>query len=101
MISVVNKYKHIPNSNSIDINIGRGSPLGNPFSHLPSSLAEYRVNSREEAIHRYETYLELARRNLVEVKLMLDYIIIQELADKNINLVCFWMRVACHGYVIK
>jgi hypothetical protein len=55
MINVVNKYKHQASEN--DIYIGRGSVLGNPFSHLKSSKASVVVNSREEAIERYKSWL--------------------------------------------
>lgn len=37
---------------------GRPSVFGNPFSHLDKTLAKFKVNSREEAISKYEKYLE-------------------------------------------
>ena len=33
-----------------NVYIGRGSPWGNPYSHLENSAAEWKVGSREEAI---------------------------------------------------
>lgn len=37
--------------------IGRPSKWGNPFSHLPGTLALYRVGSRAEAIEAYREWL--------------------------------------------
>jgi hypothetical protein len=49
MIKVVNKYSHIPTSN--DIYIGRGSILGNPYTHLPikNTKAFIQYKTREES----------------------------------------------------
>ena len=45
-------------SDPIDgVYIGRPSALGNPFSHLKGTLAEYSVNSRDEAVDKYEIWL--------------------------------------------
>lgn len=38
--------------------VGRPSMWGNPFSHKEGTLAEYKVGSREEAIDRFESYLD-------------------------------------------
>lgn len=41
-----------------DVYVGRGSPYGNPFTHLTSgTLAKYRVATREEAVAKYEEWL--------------------------------------------
>ena len=46
-----------------DVYIGRGilggekSKWGNPFSHQTGTLAEFKVNSRKEAIQKFEEYL--------------------------------------------
>ena len=37
--------------------VGRPSLLGNPFSHLPSALAEHKVATRGEAVHRHAAWL--------------------------------------------
>lgn len=51
MITVVNKHWHKPTEN--DVYCGRGSPVGNPYSHLPSSVPGVtKVSSREEAIEQ-------------------------------------------------
>ena len=39
--------------------IGRGTPLGNPFSHLERSTAEVHVGSRDEAVDAYGEWLDV------------------------------------------
>lgn len=102
MINVVNKYKHQPTDN--DVYIGRGSPLGNPFTgskKLEDTKAEFQCASREEAIESYEDYLRLAISNK-------NNYICQELNKihkmaklGDVNLVCFCKPKDCHGDVIK
>lgn len=40
-----------------DVYVARPSKFGNPFSHLPGTLAQYKVDSREEAIEYYRNYI--------------------------------------------
>jgi hypothetical protein len=95
MISVVNKYKHTPTK--FDCYIGRGSPLGNPYSHLPSGKAQFRVESREEAIEKYEQWLNNAYCNEASVHIGIDRLVERELAGETTNLVCYCAPCACHG----
>lgn len=98
MITVVNKYKHTPTPN--DVYIGRGSPYGNPYSHMSNTTALYRVANRDEAVDKYREYIleerewnqELAN-NLNELAYKAD--------GKDINLVCFCAPKRCHGDVLK
>ncbi len=98
-IEVVNKYTHVPTDK--DVYIGRRSPLGNIYSHMHGTLAQYRVVNREEAIEKYESYL----RNKIKLK---DPAIIKELnriyslaTNGQVNLVCYCAPRNCHGEVIK
>lgn len=72
-----------------DIYIGRPSIWGNPFSHLPNTLATYRVKDRKEAITRYKEWLlqneELLKR-------------LPELKGKV--LACWCKPQACHGDIL-
>lgn len=43
-------------------NIGRPSPLGNPYSHLDKSKASVRVATVEEAVYYYRKWLSLQYR---------------------------------------
>lgn len=40
-----------------DVNIGRPSKWGNPFSHKPNTKAKYLCETREEAIEKYEEWI--------------------------------------------
>jgi hypothetical protein len=99
MIQVVNKYKHIPTSD--DLQIGRPSPFGNPYSHLPNTLAKYRVNTREEAVKSYENYLPSAYHNDPKIYALIHEIAVRVMMGKNVNLVCYCKPKSCHGDVIK
>lgn len=98
-INIVNKYTHVPTDK--DVYIGRRSPLGNIYSHMHGTLAQYRVVNREEAVEKYGAYL----RNKIEQK---DAVIIKELnriynlaKNGQVNLVCYCSPRKCHGEVIK
>jgi hypothetical protein len=82
---VVNKYKE-----QYDVYIGRGSIWGNPYSHLDSSKAKWKVSSREEAIQKYKDYI----LNEIEV----GNISIKDLKDLvGKRLGCFCKPKDCHG----
>lgn len=112
MITVVNKYKHTPTKN--DIYIGRGSILGNPYTHMKNTKARYMVESREVAVECYKRDLynllndviienEQNLLNRIFKQRYLDELQrIKQLAEKgDVNLVCFCSPKACHGDVIK
>lgn len=83
MPKVLNKYKDgIPQD---AVYIGRGSPWGNPFSHMTGTKAQWVVSSREEAIERFKN----------EVLPLLD---VTPLRGKD--LVCFCAPKSCHGDVL-
>lgn len=71
--------------------IGRGSPWGNPYSHLESKdPSVILVESREESILRYKEHLDRNPHLVRSIK--------EELRGKD--LVCFCAPSACHGDVI-
>jgi len=84
MTRVVNKYKE-----NYDIYIGRGSIWGNPYSHMPNTLAEFKVETREEAVSKYEEYL------LSKPELMAK---LSELKEKTLG--CFCKPKSCHGDIL-
>ncbi len=92
MIEVVNTKRHEPTE--LDIYIGRGSPLGNP----------YRINhrnTREEVIAKYEEYLaEKIRTKDRPVCNELNKIYRAAKAG-DVKLVCFCSPERCHGDIIK
>lgn len=106
MITVVNKKNHKPTGR--DVYIGRGSPLGNDWTHLPPSAIKTKfwgttkyAPSRNEAIDNYD-------KDLVEKIKNKDKAVIDELErikamtmNGDVNLVCFCKPRSCHGDIIK
>ena len=98
MINVYNKYKF----KGEGIYIGRPSCLGNPFSHLEKTKAEYKVSNRDEAVDLYEEWL----RDQLKVK---DGEVRKEMfrlynkwqSDGKLHLICWCSPKRCHGDVIK
>jgi hypothetical protein len=87
MPSIYNKKYYYPEN---AVYIGRPSIWGNPFSHLNGTLAEFRVNSREEAIAAYRLYLMYNPDLVAKAK--------KELRGKD--LVCWCSPSACHGDIL-
>lgn len=97
MIKIVNKKA----DNSDGYFIGRPGPLGNPFSHLPNTLAAFRVASRDEAVERYrEWLLTQLQGNTEACRAFWD--LVQFYKDfGELTLVCWCVPKRCHGEVIK
>ena len=98
-IVVVNKHTHTPTE--LDVYIGRGSPLGNPYK-----LSDY---SREVSISLYaveisqciSTKANTKNLNYQGVKDLLNRIWWMNRYEGQCNLVCYCAPLACHGDVIK
>ena len=100
MITVVNKHWHKPTDN--DIYCGRGSTVGNPYSHLPSSVpGVIQVGSREEAIVKFREDFDRRYRNDTMFYHFIQNLAMRERAGKDTNLVCFCAPHVCHCDVIK
>lgn len=82
--------------------IGRGSPLGNPYTHLPTKLpGTVKVRTRDEAVELYRTWLE-EKYQAGDRKVMDELHRIFEAAEQGpIQLVCFCAPHRCHGEVIR
>lgn len=102
-ILIENKRRYTHNLNDYAFYIGRGSVLGNPFTHIPKEFtkAEFQVRTREESINSYRIWI----KEKIEQK---DYQILsflKELAqtylEHDIHLVCYCAPKSCHGEVIK
>lgn len=100
MILLANRHTHIPTNR--DKYVGRGTPLGNPYSHQEGASAEFKVRTREEAVQKYHAYL------LKKIKER-DINILKELAEiwrmsrepEGVVLVCSCKPLLCHIDVIK
>jgi hypothetical protein len=99
-ITVKNKH-HIRGASTPGEYIGRGNVLGNPFSHMPGTKAQFIVADRAAAVAAYEIWL----RKKIEAS---DVAICKELnrlfylaQESPLDLVCFCAPHACHGDVVK
>lgn len=72
-----------------DIYIGRPSKWGNPFSHKPSTLAEIKVATRQEAIDKYREWIRSQPELLASL---------EELRGKRLG--CWCRPKLCHGDVL-
>lgn len=76
--------------------IGRGSPLGNPFTHLPLHLTKalVKTDTREESITRYEEYARAKLKSDADFRQ-----VVYELPEDAV-LECYCKPESCHGDVI-
>jgi len=99
-IRVVNRRTHAPTDQ--DIYIGRGSALGNPYSHMPGvPEAGFGCRDREEAIDKYRDWLrrKIHREDPDVLEALQE---IRELNKKGVvYLVCYCSPLPCHGLIIK
>ena len=82
--------KHHRDAPKDAVYIGRGSPWGNPFSHIETSHAAVKVDTRQEAIATFEMQVMSQPEFVERIK--------RELKGKD--LVCFCKPRACHGDVL-
>lgn len=102
MITVVNKQNHIPTL--YDFYVGRGSPLGNPFTSIDfmKTKSLVKVKTKRDSIKNYVEYLE--EKIKTKDKLICDElnrIWIVAKSGKSVNLVCYCVPKPCHATVIK
>jgi ribA/ribD-fused uncharacterized protein len=99
MIKIKNKHKD-PAEPS-DIYIGRGSPLGNPWSHMDGTKAKYKVKTREEAVGKYRIWFkEQIRSGNPQVCNAFNEIFIRYLKKEDFGLMCYCQPLLCHGHVL-
>lgn len=72
-----------------DVYIGRPSIWGNPFSHKEKTSAQFKVQSREEAVRMYKQWL--LNNSTLMAKL-------PELKGKTLG--CWCSPLSCHGDVL-
>lgn len=70
--------------------VGRPTKWGNPFSHMPGTLARHKVATRDEAVDAYKAWL-LSQPHLLKAAK-------QELQGKD--LVCWCAPLRCHAEVL-
>lgn len=83
--------------------IGRGSILGNPYTHIKDrkTKAIYEVKDRDEAIDRYSDYFDLMYGSNIAYTKAIDEIYDFYKKGEDVYLGCFCKPLRCHGDVIK
>ena len=81
--------------------IGRGSPLGNPFTHQVGTKAQFITNTRENAVSSYRVWLDqqIQGGNTVVINELIRLCLLA--SEGPINLICYCAPKACHGDVLK
>ena len=73
-----------------DIYIGRPSKWGNPFSHEDGTLAKFKVESRAEAVSKYEELVRSQPETMAMIK--------KELKGRILS--CWCTPLLCHGHIL-
>lgn len=68
---------------------GKGSIYGNPFSHLDSTIAEFKVDTREIAVEAYSRWVYTQPKIMGQLR---------NLSGKT--LACYCHPAPCHGHVL-
>jgi hypothetical protein len=104
-IIVYNKKteSHQLDKNNFYIGRGENSVLGNPFSHIKDkeTLAKYIVDSRDEAISKYEELLPVLYIENPLVNAFIDTIYHLYKNGETVYLECYCHPLKCHGDIIK
>ncbi len=81
---------------------GRGSCLGNPFTHIKDkeTKALYIVKDRDEAISRYSDYFDTMYGSNVKFTKVVDEIYEKYKSGEDVWLGCYCKPLACHGDII-
>lgn len=97
-ITILNKSHGYIQSDTV-FYIGRGSVLGNPYSHRKFEHT-IKCRSRDEAIALYEQYLIREYPSNIAIRAELHRL--KDAAEKGpISLLCYCTPKRCHGEIIK
>jgi len=77
------------------------SPLGNPFSHVPSKYADVMVATRDEAVDRYEPWLREKLQTDPQVRKAFDDLVQFYRDFGELILICWCEPKRCHAGIIK
>ena len=96
MIKIVNRSNYDGHASYV----GRPGPLGNPYSHVQSGMAEYMVGTRDEAVDMYEPWLkEKLKTDNDTSRAFGDLVEVYE-AFGHLVLSCWCAPKRCHAEVI-
>jgi len=96
-ITVVN----IKKDGKIGHYVGRPSCLGNPFSHLKDSVAEFHVATRDDAVEQYRGWIQKRLADDERIINAFNHLTSQLERDGELILSCWCKPAKCHGDVLK
>src|SRR5258708_33079046 len=101
-LQVVNRHTYSgPRDNSY-VYIGRGTPLGNNWSHVPNTAAQYQAASREEAVERFRQQLwKEVQSGKGPAFQALEQLKVRAAKGENIALGSSCSPQRCHGDVVN
>src|SRR5690349_5717461 len=101
-VAVVNRHTYSgPRDNSF-VYIGRGTPLGNQWSHVNGTAATYKVDTREDSVTRFDGWLEDQIKKGEGPAFAFIQQLVQRVANgEHIKLACSCVPKLCHGDVVK
>lgn len=111
MIHVYNRKVETHHTNNFYI--GRGSPLGNPYTHITDkkTKAIYQAKDRNDAIDKYSHYFDLMYGSNLAFTSAIDKIYELYKTGEDVYLECYCKKyqsneyhndeIRCHGDVIK
>lgn len=100
-IHILNKHHNKEPTDMKTFYIGRGSPVGNPFSHLYSTPDEFLCIDRLHAIYSYKPYFIKQFKESAEFRNYLKTMLDELNLGNDIGLLCYCSPLECHGDVIK
>src|SRR6185503_1980934 len=101
-VQVVNRHTYAGPKDASYIYIGRGTPLGNNWSHIPGTQAQYQVATRDIAIEQYRQWLwNQIKTGKGPVVTALNQLKERATQGEKLTLACSCSPEACHGDVIK
>jgi hypothetical protein len=103
MVMIYIYNRRIETHNKNDFYIGRGSVLGNPYSHIKDrkTKAIYEAKDRDDAIDKYSYYFDLMYGSNKAFTQAIDEIYEVYKSGDDVFLGCFCKPLRCHGDVIK
>ena len=87
----------------MDFYIGRGSPLGNPYTHIKNrmTLAQYYTATAWQAIEKYKAWLLTQLLDKQSAAYIEFHRLVKIAQSHDIYLVCYCAPRPCHGDFIK
>ncbi len=101
-VAVVNRHSYSGPQDNTYVYIGRGTPLGNQWSHVADTAATYKVETREQAVRKYNQWLG-AQIDKGEGPVFDAIRQLKALAARGeqLKLACSCIPELCHGQILK